>query len=238
MRLVLFDIDGTLMRGAGIGTTALKRAFSEVFEINAVNDPRLDDVFIAGSTDPVILRHMAEALELDPARFTDALPGLTETYFRHLRDTVAESETKRTLPGVPELVERLHGHPRVTLALLTGNMERAARIKLEPFDLNRYFAFGGFGGDGPDRTAQALHALRIAESLNGGAYAAKHVIVIGDTVNDVIAARAHGFLAAGVATGFGRTEDMEREGADAVFETLAPEHGFPAWLDARWDLGW
>ncbi len=237
MHLVLFDIDGTLVRGKGVGTTALKSAFAEVFDRDA-ETVAVASVFIAGSTDPVILDDMRRAMEIPREEFERYEPVLRETYFRHLTRTVRESTTLHVLPGVVALLERLHAHDRVTSALLTGNLERSARIKLSPFEINHFFDFGGFGGDGEDRAAQAMHARREAESRTGVSYAPDQVLVVGDTVNDIRAGQRHEFLTVGVGTGWGSLEELRQEGATEVFESLAPEHGFPDWLDARWSLGW
>jgi len=237
VHLILFDIDGTLMLGQGIGARALKLAFADVFGVETLENPALEGVFIAGSTDPVILRDMASALKLENGRFESRRGTLIESYLAHLRRTVAESTGKRACPGVVDLLERMRKEPRVLLGLLTGNLEPAARIKLEPFGLNRFFAFGGFGGDGHDRAAQAAHALGLAESLAGVALPARNVLVVGDTENDVLAGRAHGFHTAGVGTGWNPVERLREAGASAVFETLEPQHGFPAWLRELWGLG-
>ena len=238
MHLILFDIDGTLMRGIGIGTGALKRAFAEGFGLETENHPALANVFVAGSTDPVILRHMAEALEIPSDTFSARRDTLEATYFRLLEEILATHTSKAACAGIPEILPRLEAHERIALGLLTGNFERSGRLKLEPFGLNRYFAHGGFGGDGPDRAAQALFAVERAQAVTGARYSPENVMVIGDTVNDVAAGRAHGFLTVGVGTGWGKLEDIQAAGATAVFPSLEPEHGFERWLNARWNLGW
>ena len=124
----------------------------------------------------------------------------------------------------------------VSLGLLTGNLERGARIKLDPFGLNSYFPFGGFGSDHEDRAALAARALEIARARSGHLIGPERVLVIGDTEHDIAAGLKNEFLAVGVTTGFGSRESMVTAGAHAVFETLAPEHGFEPWLRERWDL--
>lgn len=238
MHLILFDIDGTLMRGIGIGTGALKRAYAEVFEMETEGHPGLNGVFVAGSTDPVILRDMARALEIPEDVFGSRRDRLEATYFRHLEEILENTPHKAACVGIPELLPQLEAHPRLTLGLLTGNFERSGRLKLAPFDLNRYFPLGGFGGDGPDRAAQALHAVARAEAATGASYRPSDVLIIGDTVNDIGAGRAHGFLTVGVGTGWGSEEELRNAGASAVFTSVEPEHGFPDWLNAQWDLGW
>jgi phosphoglycolate phosphatase len=233
MHLLLFDIDGTLIRGKGMGRLAMARAFAEVFALRIGDHPEINDVPFAGSTDPVILTDMARALKL-PSGLLDARRGdLEAAYYRHLRITVADSVEKTPCPGVVDLLPRLAADPGLTLALLTGNFEPGARIKLEPFDLNRYFAFGGFGGDGDGRAALAAHALARARERTGLDIPPGSVVLIGDTVEDVTAGRVNGFLTAAVATGWAPPEALRIAGANAVFADLTPAHGFERWLTER-----
>jgi len=236
MHLILFDIDGTLINGKGMGRLALERAFAEVFDKHAAQHPEIGDVHIAGSTDQVIVGNMARLYGIDEPIFRSRYAEFEAAYLRHLRITVADSDGKRPCPGIPELLERLHNHPRIQLALLTGNLEPGARIKLEPFDLNRYFSLGGFGSDGHDRGDMARLAWRRAKTTTGVEIAAEHVAVVGDTVYDVGAGRANGFLAVGVGTGWASREVLEEAGADVVFDDLSPRHGFETWLAERWNL--
>ena len=236
MHLILFDIDGTLIRGHGLGRRALERAFGEVFGIRIDEHPGIGNVSFAGRTDPTILEAMARVLRIPETAFRARHSEFEGAYCRHLRVTVAESTEKEPCPGVPELLSRLHRHPRLALGLLTGNIEKGARIKLDPFGLNAYFPFGGFGSDHEDRSVLAARALEIARARTGAPIHPGSVLVVGDTEHDVAAAKVNGFLAAGVVTGFGSRESMASAGADAIFEDLSPAHGFEAWLRERWDL--
>ena len=236
MHLILFDIDGTLIRGKGMGRMALERAFGEVFDKHAEAHPEVHDVHIAGSTDRVIIENMARIYGIEGDHFQMRYPEYEASYLRHLRITVAESNEKQPCPGIPELLDRLHDNPRIELALLTGNLEPSARIKLEPFDLNRYFEVGGFGSDGHDRTDFARLARERARQRTGRDFPSENVLVVGDTVFDVKAGRAHGFLTVGVGTGWASREVLEKAGVNAYFEDLTPQHGFEEWLEERWDL--
>jgi len=236
MYLILFDIDGTLIRGQGIGRLALERAFGEVFGVPAENHPGLRNVHMAGSTDPVIVEAMGRALGLTPEALAPRKAELEEAYLRHLRVTVVESPMAASCPGVAELLPRLRRHPEILLGLLTGNIEAGARIKLAAFDLDRFFPFGGFGGEGPERRDLAVLAHRRARKEDGSDIPAGHVLVIGDTTADIEAGNVHGFLTVGVATGWSPAEKLEAAGADAVFRDLTPESGFEAWLEERWGV--
>ena len=236
VHLILFDIDGTLIRGAGMGRRGLERAFAEVFGVRIEDHPEVRDVVFGGFTDPIILAAMARALGIDSETFQARWEAFEDAYYRHLQVTVAQTAEKQLCPGIADLIPRLARHPLLVLGLLTGNLERGARIKLEPFGLNAYFPFGGFGSDHEDRTTLAVHALERARTRCGYPILPEHVLVIGDTEHDISAGRRNDFLAAGVATGFGSHESMIAAGAHAIFDTLAPEHGFEDWLRKRWDL--
>jgi phosphoglycolate phosphatase-like HAD superfamily hydrolase len=180
---------------------------------------------------------MARVLGIGSDALRPRLDEFETAYLAHLRVTVAQSDTKEPCPGVPEVLESLHADPRLTLGLLTGNVERGARIKLEPFGFNRYFPFGGFGSDDDERAIMARHALARAETHARVRFAPHDVLVIGDTAADVAAGRANDFLTVGVATGSTTMDGLRDAGATAVFANLSAAHGFEAWLLNRWNLG-
>ena len=146
----------------------------------------------------------------------------------HLRDEILHPGTgfNGTLPGVNVLLDALEPREDVYLGLLTGNFKDGAQVKLERFDLWRYFRCGAFGDDAPDRNALVPVALERAAACGMPAFAAADVIVVGDTPNDVACAQAVGAVPIGVATG-GYTADQLRQcGADIVFETLEDAEAF------------
>ncbi len=234
MHLILFDVDGTLIRGHGMGRVALERAFAEVHAVPAEDHPAVRAVPFAGQADPVIVAGMARALGVADPLFRARMAELEAAYVRHLRRTVAEAEGKAACPGVAELLERLDARPDVVTGLVTGNIEAGARIKLEAFGFNRYFPFGGFGGDGEERAVLVERARERAEAYAGAPFAPGDVLVVGDTVHDVAAGLARGYLTAGVATGSTPARELLQAGAHAAFEDLTPEGGFENWLAARW----
>jgi phosphoglycolate phosphatase-like HAD superfamily hydrolase len=217
---ILFDVDGTLIDTAGAGRSAVEAAFREVFRRDASD---LDGVRVpyAGRTDPVIFRAVSEALGIAAERFEAARCLLFETYVTRLAEVLAEPDPRRrVLPGVAALLEALHGHPRIHVGLLTGNLERGARAKLEPFGLNAYFPTGGFASDSEDRRTIARIAADRLRRRTGADAPSHRTWVVGDTALDVDCARANGFRSLAVGTGGAGDEEMARWEPDARFTDL------------------
>jgi phosphoglycolate phosphatase len=202
----------------------MTRAFEELFDIRDA----FRGISMPGRTDSWILADAA-AVHGVPADSPELgrFPGV---YLRHLiRELEVPRPDKGVMPGVRELLDRLAARDDVYLALLTGNYEEAARIKLEHFDLWRYFECGAFGDDAPDRNRLLPRALaRIAE-CGGPDVAARSSIVMGDTPLDIACAAAAGARSIAVATGGYDVDALRQAGADMVFPNLADT---PAVLDA------
>lgn len=219
IRAVLFDIDGTLLVTGGAGGAAWQRGFRELYGVEADVAEHTD----AGMTDPEIVRIVfREVVGRDgsPEERSKAVGA----YLKHLPDTVAESEGYRVMPGVEPLLDRLI-EAGVLLGLVTGNVEAAAHIKLSRGGLNRFFSFGGYGSDSPDRTEVTEAALRRGELVSGGALSDGACVSIGDTPRDVEAGHGAGIRVIGVATGKYSVEELRDAGADWALETVG--HGFP-----------
>ncbi len=205
MRLVLFDIDGTLLLSGGAGLRALERTFLELYEVPDAGA----GLEYHGLTDPIILEALAHKhleRDLDEREYD----RFVERYLFHLRDTLRESEGFRTLPGARELVEELNARDDVALGLVTGNFEPAAFAKLGRAGLNEYFRFGGFGSDDRDRAELARLAVERGRREAGGNGTA---IVIGDTRHDVRAANEAGLPCLAVATGNASIDELRAAGA-------------------------
>jgi phosphoglycolate phosphatase-like HAD superfamily hydrolase len=212
--VILFDIDGTLVLTGGAGGRAMARAFEDLF---AISDA-FDGVPIPGRTDAWILSHAAAAHGVSLAD----LSGFHDVYLAHL---VAELERpgprKGIMPGVAPLLDALAVRPDIYLALLTGNYEAAARVKLEYFDLWRYFPCGAFGDDAPLRNGLVGKALARVTACGGPSFPAAQAIVIGDTPLDVECAAFSGARSLGVATGSHSVDQLQAAGADAVLQDLS-----------------
>lgn len=215
IKVVLFDIDGTLVLTGGAGVRGMVRAFEEVFSVrdafNTIETPGRTDSWIL--TDALALHGIAADVPAH-ARFHDR-------YVEILRDELHRpGPRKGVMPGVRELLDALQSRSDAYLALLTGNYEKAARLKLEYFDLWRYFKCGAFGDDASDRNQLLPKALETVRACGGPVAPSENVIVIGDTPLDVACAAAGGARSIAVATGSYSAEDLRSAGADVVFEDL------------------
>jgi len=226
-KLVLFDIDGTLVLTGGAGIRAMNRACGEVLG----HSDALDGVAVAGRTDWIILHDALKRIghELDEELFD----RLRDAYLRHLREEILQPGrgVKDVMPGVRALIDTLNRRDDVFLGLLTGNFEQGARIKLEHFDLWRHFRCGAFGDDAKDRNALVPFALARARDRGLADIPAHHVIVVGDTPHDVACARAADAVAVAVATGSFSAGELEACGAAVVFEDLRDTERFVALVD-------
>jgi phosphoglycolate phosphatase len=194
--LVLFDIDGTLLRGAtDAHVRALHRALCEV---HGVAEPWRVKVEAAGRTDGEIARAMLLGHGISAQRIDERADDVQEACCRFHAEMLVEDLTHTVLPGVTELLGELDGHDDVRLALLTGNFEPVARRKLKQARLGRYFPAGqgAFGSDAEDRAALPSIARRRANH-----HPRDRTVVVGDTQRDIACARADGVGCVAVPTG-------------------------------------
>jgi len=218
-RLVLFDLDGTLLISDGIGRRALDAAFAERFgwaEATA-------GVSFAGATDPGIVRDVLGKHGVDPGRAGEVEQPLLATYLAHLQALVAAGQARvRALAGAAELVADLARRDDVIVGVLTGNVEGGARIKVGAAGLDwSRFAVGAFGDEAPTRPGLLPVALGRARAASARPLRLEDAVVVGDTPRDVEVARAHGARAVAVATGFATRADLEAEAPCALLADLA-----------------
>jgi phosphoglycolate phosphatase len=227
--LILFDIDGTLVLTGGAGLRAMNRALEDLVG----HRKALDGIPVAGRTDWSILEDVMRAhdMALDPAVFSD----LRTRYVTHLRDEIEQpgTGTKAVMPGIRDLLDALHARADVALGLLTGNFADGARIKLEHFDLWRYFRCGAYGDDSSDRNALVPVAIDRARACGIGDVEPADVIVVGDTPHDIACALAVGATPVGVATGSYSVERLRECGGHIVFSDLSDTDAFIEVLNAE-----
>lgn len=225
VKLLLFDVDGTLVLTGGAGVRAMNRAFEAVFGI----PDAFRGVPMAGRTDPAILSDALAKFGVEPS--AGHLADFTTAYFARLKqevdapvptpiDGTSRRSFKGALPGVPELIGRLAVIETVHLGLLTGNYRDGARIKLAYFDLWRHFRCGAYGGDANLRHELVPVAMARAAEAGCPKGGLSDVIIIGDTTLDVDAARKAGVNCVAVATGGSDQAALRAAGADIVFENL------------------
>ena len=213
--LVLFDIDGTLITSGGAGARSWRYAFEQLHGIPADIGSHTE----AGETDPIVARKTFEgAVGREPTE--RELAAIFALYLRRLSQEVATSAGYRVLGGAAERLESL-SDAGVMLGIVSGAMEGAARVKLSRARLDRYFLFGGYGTDSPDRTKLTAAAIARASMLHDHPLDPAHVFVVGDTPLDIAAAKAAGTVSVGVASGKYSIDELADAGADHVLPTLA-----------------
>jgi phosphoglycolate phosphatase-like HAD superfamily hydrolase len=214
--LVLFDIDGTLVITGGAGGRAMSLAFEDLFSI----PDGFRGIPMPGRTDAWILSDAA-AIHGIPAD-SPALARFPDVYLCHLeREIQRPSPRTFIMPGVTALLDALARADDVCVALLTGNYETTARVKLEHFDLWRHFRAGAFGDGARDRNSLVPKALARVAADGGPLFGPRDTVVIGDTPLDVACAAASGARSIAVATGSYSVDDLRAAGADVVFEDLS-----------------
>ena len=213
-RLLLFDIDGTLINSAGAGLQALRDVLQEQFGIT----DNLEGIEVAGRTDSGIVHQIFRKQKIEPnekntARFLDQYLEL-----------LAEELPQRpgfVLPGVKELLLRLRERSRIVLALLTGNVERGAKLKLEHYGLWQFFEFGAFADDHHDRNELGAFARRRARERHGVEFESAAIDVIGDTPHDIACGKAIGARTVVVATGSFTREQLARHQPDWILDDFS-----------------
>ncbi|CAN5762797.1 HAD hydrolase-like protein [soil metagenome] len=217
-RLVLFDIDGTLLSADGAPRRAFTRAMLEVY---GTTGPIAKHSF-GGKTDPQIARELLNLAGLDDDAVDGGLQQLWTAYLRELRFELA-LPSHRTLvyAGVPELLRALESRTdEVLLGLLTGNIRAGASLKLESAAIRTDFRIGAFGSDCERRDGLPPVAVERARHSTGVEFSRRDIVIIGDTPNDVTCGAALGVRAIAVATGHYTAVELRQAGAEAVFSDL------------------
>jgi phosphoglycolate phosphatase len=214
MKLVLFDIDSTLIQSGGSAGLALELAFQDKFD----SKDKWFTFSFHGLTDLAIIRRIFnEKLERDPK--SDELDDIVVRYTEHLKHTLQGVGNYKILPFVQDTLDKLMTCEDVALGLATGNLEKTGRYKLARGNLNHYFKFGGFSDDSEDRAELTKKGIEKGIKLIG--QEPSEVFVIGDTIYDVRAGKAAGAKVIGVATGPVGVDVLLNEGADYVMEDMS-----------------
>jgi phosphoglycolate phosphatase len=216
---ILFDIDGTLINTGGAGAASWRLAFDELYGIPADIGKFTD----TGMTDPEVGRKTFEAV-LDRAPQREEFTKLMERRLHYLRQTVGDSDGYEVLPGVTTLLPQLIDEGYL-LGIVTGNVEAAGHIKLHRANLNRFFSFGGYGSDSPDRGELTKIALKRATLVYGEEVEPEQAFAVGDTPLDVTGAHSAGIECVGVGSHRYDVDQLRQAGADYAIKSL--EEGLP-----------
>ena len=225
-RLLLWDIDSTLIHSAHAGLTSLKQAVARRYGV----EDDLSDIEIAGRTDAHIARSILAKYGVETT--ADNVTAFLEEYLTGLCELLPNSTGGRVLPGVAEILERMHAKEDRVLALLTGNLQRGAELKLRRYGLWEYFEFGAFADDHHDRNQLGPFARTRACERHAFDFPPRAIDVIGDTAHDIACGKAIGARTIAVATGSSSVEQLAAHEPDFVFEDLSDVEAVMA------KLGW
>ena len=215
-RLVLFDVDCTMVDAHGAGGRAMFRAMADVYGVRG----ELDGYSFHGRTDPAIIVDLATRWGAPEPAVRDGLPACLERYVVCLREELRAGDVE-VLPGVHELITTLAGDPRVLLGVLTGNVDGGLDQKLAPTGLLPLFEVRATGSDSALRPELAALAVERAARLTGHRYEGKEVVVIGDTPADILCGADLGVRTIAVATGRHTVTELAEHAPDHVFADLS-----------------
>ncbi len=216
LKVLLFDIDATLLLSGGAGRRALNKTFLELYGL----EEAMEGVTPDGKTDPLIIREIFEK-KLAGLTFEVEFSRVARRYIDHLRVEVDRSQGFRLMPGVQDLLEGLSAHQQFALGIATGNLEQGAWIKLRRAGLDRYFRFGGFGSDSEDRAEVIRAAIGRAKQILARNLMPASVYVIGDTPRDIVYAKQVGVKTIAVATGRSTLDELSRYEPDHLFKDFS-----------------
>ncbi len=223
-KLILFDIDGTLISTGGAGVRSLNRAFNELFGIQDA----FGNILMAGKTDMEIIR---DGLQAHGFSHMDGYPEKMKNLYLHFLRFEIENPQRRLKPGIKEALT-LFNRPGITLGLLTGNLQQGAQIKLSPFGLDKFFPDGAFGSDDEDR--DKLLPIAIDKFAKRGLeFSPEDCIIVGDTPRDVRCAKIHGAYCIAVATGPYSKEYLLNTEADIVLDSFEEKRKYMEFIMER-----
>jgi len=216
-RLVLFDIDETMITSDGAGRRAISKVLKDRYDI----DPATIKLSMSGKTDPQILGEILSEAGFSDKEIKDSVPALIEEYLVHLDTEMRGTKNYIVHDGVPEILAALATMEGAFLGLLTGNVERGARMKLERFKLNHHFPLGAYGSDSASRLDLPHVAKQRADAHFRTTFEPQEIVVIGDSIYDVLCAKHYGAVSLAVNSGRTTREELEAQNPDHLFASLA-----------------
>ena len=213
-RLLLFDIDGTLVNTGGAGVESLKTTVRNRFR----TEDDLRDIEVAGKTDRAIIHDILRKYRVDPTE--ENITSFAREYINGLPLSLSRAHG-RVLPGIQQLLERLKPQSHIVLALLTGNLQQGAKLKLRHYGLWKFFEFGAFADDHHDRNELGAFAKKRAQLKHGHDFDVADIDVIGDTNHDIACGNAFGARTIAVATGSWSRQRLQGCAPDFLFDDLS-----------------
>ncbi|MFQ5933940.1 MAG: HAD family hydrolase [Dehalococcoidia bacterium] len=223
-KLLLFDVDQTILSTGGGDRKALNIAFEEMYGIR----DGFQEIEFAGRMDLSIVGDAFRKWGVDGADDPEAMYRFRDAYVEVLEEVLKEWSKGREYPGVRDLLERLAGREDVGLGLATGNFRESALVKLRRFGLDGFFIEGGFGGDSTNRGEVVALAIQRCQAALGTVYPKENVYVIGDSPRDIQAGRDNGVMTVAVATGYSTQEQLLQCGPTHLFPDLSDTERFLA----------
>ena len=216
MKLLLWDIDGTLVLTGGAGMRAMDRAFKDFFDV----ENALQGVNMAGRTDTSIIQ---DAMKKYGIAYTEQIfQQYKEQYYRYIAEEIKVDHPEKTImKGVQELLQTLEKRQDIVLALLTGNWEKSGRIKLAHFGLDRYFEFGAFADDSGIRNDLLPFAIRRFQERYGYVPDKRDTYIIGDTPADINCAKPYDVVSVAVAAAHYSRHELLAYEPDYIFDDFS-----------------
>ena len=215
-KLVLFDIDGTLLTVNSVNRRILMDALKEVYGTEGSAGTHN----FAGKMDSIIIYEVLQNAGLSDAEITEKFEKAKETYIEMFRSHAKPSDVM-LMEGIRELLDRLSARSELMLGLLTGNFEGSGRHKLLLPEINHYFPFGAFADDGLHRNELPPIAVEKAYQLTGKRFSDQEIIIIGDTEHDIVCARVLNAKSIAVATGTYSAEELQKHNPHILYENLS-----------------
>lgn len=211
-KLILWDIDGTLMFCGSDGTRALNKTFNDLYDIlNA-----FESASIGGALDSVIIERIIEKFAIsNPNR-----EEIIRTYIKNLEEILKKNDDKRILPGVNEIVAHINNSKNIFNGILTSNMKEGAKAKLSSVGLEKYFWVGGYGDHMGEKWDSAIIAIKQAEEFFKAKFKKQNIFIIGDSVYDINCAKKLEIKSIAVATGWTAYYDLEKALPNYIFKNL------------------
>ncbi len=216
-KLILFDIDGTLVLTGGLAGRLMVESISRV--LGRPIQWNIRD--FVGNTDRNIIRTLLRRNGATEAMLENLAKNALTMYLQRLREEIRQPRVIRVLPGVRKLLKRLENDPRFVLGLLTGNMQESARMKLEPVGLYRYFPIGAFGDDALKRNELPPFALQRAEKYYRCFFEPEDIWIVGDSANDIRCAHANHLRCLAVGTGISDESELKDYQPDVLLPDLS-----------------